>query len=433
MKTVYLNKENMRKHVLDFIKDFDLDKQDHMHIIHEEMHAKISVGSQYLGWLDLPLRTSEFNLEEILDVVNVLQKKAKILVVIGIGGSYLGTKAALDFLEVPFKEQDYQIIFAGHHLSETYLANLLDYLKEREFCINVISKSGSTIEPAIAFRLLKDLLEKQQGIVEAKSRIVVTTDQKEGSLLTLATKQGYQKFIIPSDVGGRFSVLTPAGLLPLAFIGYNIGQLINGAKKACEELNTPLSSENDAYKYAFLRYLLSKNGYAIELFGGYDPRLLALNEWLKQLFAESEGKNKKGLFVSSASYSTDLHSLGQYIQDGQRILFETIINIEKKEDKLIISNDEDNFDNLNYLQGKSICHINQQAFLGTTEAHIIGDVPNIEIIIKDFSEYTLGYLFYFFQKSCAMSAYLNDINPFDQPGVEQYKKSMFRLLKKPGY
>lgn len=398
--------------------------------IHNELHNKTKY-SNYLGWMDLPF-TKEEKLDHIIEVANKVKEQSEVLVIIGVGGSYVGSKAGIDFLEKPFNNQNIEIIYAGHNLSGRYLKNLLIYLENKQFSVNVISKSGTTTEPAIAFRLIKKLLIKKYGNNYHK-RVIATTDAKKGSLYTLAKKENYYMFEIPDDVGGRFSVLTAVGLFPFAVMGYDIKEMIKGSKEAFNRYNTDNILTNDAYLYAVTRYLLYKSGKKIEMLVNFEPNLHSFSEWWKQLFAESEGKNKQGLFVTSAKYATDLHSIGQYIQDGERHLFETIINIKHIEDDLTIHKLEEDIDNLNYLSNKSLNYINQKALEGTILAHVDGNVPVINIDLPNISEHSFGQLVYFFELACAMSANLLEVNPFDQPGVEKYKNNMFKLLGKPGY
>ena len=330
------------------------------------------------------------------------------------------------------KENNLEIIFVGHHISSTYVMDLLDYIDGKELSINVISKSGTTTEPAIAFRIFKQVLIEKYGEAEAAKRIYATTDKARGALRSLANQEGYETFIVPDDVGGRFSVLTPVGLLPIAAAGIDIEAIINGAKDAMKEYQEA-SLENEAYKYVAIRNLLYREGKKIEMLVNYEPALFYVGEWWKQLYGESEGKDRKGIFPASASFSTDLHSLGQYVQDGERHLFETIINVDKPRREIAVPSDERNLDGLNYLAGKTVDYVNKKAFLGTLLAHTDGEVPNIILNIPDVSPYTFGYLVYFFEKACGISGYLLDVNPFNQPGVEDYKRNMFALLEKPGY
>ena len=401
--------------------------------IHEMIHQKKGKGSDYTGWLDLPININQDEYIRIKKAAHDIQNHSQVLVVIGIGGSYLGAKAGLEFLREPFKQNQLEIIFAGHQMSGLYLANLVDYLKDKDFSINVISKSGTTTEPAIAFRVLKKELESKYGKEHAKRRIYATTDEKRGALFSLAKENGYEMFVIPDDVGGRYSVLTPVGLLPLCAAGIKIDDMLKGAQDAYQRYLNPNLESNEAYLYGTTRYLLYTLGKKIEMLVGYEPELIYLNEWWKQLFGESEGKDHKGLFVASASFSTDLHSLGQYIQEGERHLFETVINIEHIKKDVVIPHEENDLDELNYLSGKTLSYVNKQALKGTMMAHKDGLVPNLLITIPTTDAYTFGYLVYFFQKACAMSSYLIDVNPFNQPGVEDYKKNMFALLGKKGY
>ncbi|MCK9235558.1 MAG: glucose-6-phosphate isomerase [Acholeplasmataceae bacterium] len=407
--------------------------QEKVNEVHNMIHAKTGLGYEYLGWLDWPIQNHEQELKRITQIANKIKKDSDVLVVIGIGGSYLGAKAGLEFLKTPFQEEQLEIIFAGHHLSSSYLKHLTEYLKTKRFSINVISKSGTTTEPAIAFRLLQALLIEQVGESEAKHRIFVTTDAQKGALYTLGKTKGYEMFVIPDDIGGRYSVLTAVGLLPLAAGGLDINQMMMGAKDAHQRFSNPDLKHNEAYLYAVTRYLLYLQRFQIEMLVGYEPNLLYLNEWWKQLFGESEGKDHQGLFVASASFTTDLHSLGQYIQEGRRHLFETVLKIENPSDDIIIPKQDVDLDELNYLAGKTLSYVNHQALKGTMMAHKEGGVPNLLLTLLEATPYTFGYLVYFFEKACALSAYLLEVNPFNQPGVEAYKRNMFALLGKKGY
>jgi len=407
--------------------------QKRVNEVHKMIHEKTGLGNEYLGWLDLPKNYDKEEYKRVLDAAKKIRKQSQVLVVIGIGGSYLGAKAGLEFLNVPFKKNKLEIVFAGHHMSGSYLAKLVEYLKNKRFSINVISKSGTTTEPAIAFRVLKKELEERYGKDGARERIYATTDKKRGALYTVSKENGYEMFVIPDDVGGRFSVLTPVGLLPLAAQGMNTKQILKGALDAYKRFSKPNLSNNEAYLYAATRNLLYTSGKKIEMLVGYEPNLLFVNEWWKQLFGESEGKDHKGLFVASAGFSTDLHSLGQYIQEGERHLFETVIQVSNTGDDVMVPEEDNDLDELNYLKGKPLSFVNAQALKGTMMAHHDGEVPNILLTIPTFDAYTFGYLVYFFEKACAMSAYLIDVNPFNQPGVEAYKKNMFALLGKKGY
>lgn len=407
--------------------------QEKVNHLHQVIHEKTGQGNDYLGWLNLPIDYDKSEYNRILKSVERIRKNSQVLVVIGIGGSYLGAKAGLEFLNEPFKKNALEIVFAGHQMSGHYLSNLLDYLKDKDFSINVISKSGTTTEPAIAFRVLKKALEEKYGKEQAKTRIYATTDKKRGALYTVAKENGYEMFVIPDDVGGRFSVLTAVGLLPLKAAGIDTDQILKGAQDALKRFSNPDLKVNESYLYAVVRYLLYTSGKKIEMLVGYEPNLLYLNEWWKQLFGESEGKDHKGLFVASAGFSTDLHSLGQYIQEGERHLFETVVSVKNSKKDVLIPEEENDLDELNYLKGKPLSYVNAQALKGTMMAHKDGLVPNILLTIPQFDAYTFGYLVYFFEKACALSAYLIDVNPFNQPGVEAYKKNMFALLGKKGY
>jgi glucose-6-phosphate isomerase len=429
MAHVELNLNDVRS----FLNEQPENIQKRVNQVHKMIHDKTGEGSEFLGWLDLPKNYDKAEYQRVLLAAKKIRKQSQVLVVIGIGGSYLGSKAGLEFLNTPFKKQKLEVIFAGHQMSGTYLKNLVDYLKNKKFSINVISKSGTTTEPAIAFRILKKELETRFGLEEAKERIYATTDQKRGALYSLAKENGYEMFVIPDDVGGRFSVLTPVGLLVLEAQGIKTKEILKGALDAYKRFSKPSLENNEAYLYAATRYLLYKSGKKVEMLVGYEPNLMYLNEWWKQLFGESEGKDHKGLFVASAQFSTDLHSLGQYIQDGERHLFETVIKVSNTIDDVFIPEEKNDLDELNYLKGKPLSYVNEQALRGTMMAHKDGLVPNMLLTIPRFDSYTFGYLVYFFEKACAMSAYLIEVNPFNQPGVEAYKRNMFALLGKKGY
>ncbi len=400
---------------------------------HNELHNKTGKGNDFLGWVSLP---EDYNKEEFTRIQTSaakIQSDSEVLLVIGIGGSYLGAKAAIDMLNKHFdKNRKLEVIFVGHHISSTYMMDLIDYIDGKDFSINVISKSGTTTEPAIAFRAFKKLLIEKYGKEEARTRIYATTDKAKGALRTLADQEGYETFVVPDDVGGRFSVLTAVGLLPIAATGVDIEAMMQGAKDAMKEYNEG-SLENEAYKYVAVRNLLYRSGKKIEMLVNYEPALYFVGEWWKQLYGESEGKDKLGIFPASASFSTDLHSLGQYIQDGERHLFETVLNVEKPRREMKVLEDDLNLDGLNYLAGKSVDYVNKKAFLGTLLAHTDGGVPNIIINIPEISAYSFGYMVYFFEVACGVSGYLLGVNPFNQPGVEDYKRNMFALLEKPGY
>ncbi len=407
--------------------------QEDVKRIHHMIHEKSGAGSEFLGWLDLPNIDQLPEYQRLLDAAKRIRTQADILVVIGIGGSYLGSRAAIDFLSRPYRQEGLEVMFAGQHMSASHLHGLLQALDGKRFAINVISKSGTTTEPAITFRVLKNALERAVGKTEAAKRIYATTDKAKGALYKLAKAEGYEMFVIPDDVGGRFSVLSPVGLLPIAAKGIDTDLLLKGARDAKARYDHPNLLENESYLYAATRRLLYTSGKKIEMLVGYEPNLLMFNEWWKQLFGESEGKDGKGLFVASASFSTDLHSLGQYIQDGERHLFETVIKVEETTDDVVIPEDPSNLDGLNYIAGKTLSYVNHQALKGTMMAHKDGGVPNVLLTIPRLDAYAFGTLVYFFEKACAMSAYLNDVNPFNQPGVEAYKKNMFALLGKEGY
>ena len=398
---------------------------------YDELLSKQGAGNDYLGWLDLPFDYDKEEFKRIELAAKKIQKQAEVLLVIGIGGSYLGAKAAIEMLKPYFGYNGVELIFVGNHISSAYVEELIAYVKDREFAINVISKSGTTTEPAIAFRIFRELLEKKYGKKEAKDRIYATTDKARGALKSLSTTNGYETFVVPDDVGGRYSVLTAVGLLPIAVCGIDIEEMMKGAQLAHQE--THRIDDNPAIEYAMMRQSLYRNGKDIEILVNYEPCLTYFSEWWKQLYGESEGKEHNGLWVSSASFSTDLHSLGQMIQDGKRNLFETVIQIEKPRVDQIIPFDKDNLDGLNFLAGKGMDFVNKQAFLGTLLAHVDGGVPNIVIHVPEISAFSFGYLSYFFCFACGVSAYQLGINPFNQPGVEAYKKNMFALLGKPGY
>lgn len=392
-------------------------------------------GNDFLGWINLPTNYNKDEFERIKLAAKKIRENSEVLVVIGIGGSYLGARATIDFLSNTFYNKvpnGPEIYFAGNSISGTYLAHLIQVIGDRDFSVNVISKSGTTTEPAIAFRIFKEMLEKKYGVEGARERIFATTDASKGALKKLSTEQNYETFTIPDDVGGRFSVLTPVGLLPIAAAGIDIDALMAGAREAQNDYTAPYA-ENDCYKYAAVRNLLLRKGKCIELLINYEPKLHYVAEWWKQLYGESEGKDGKGLFPASVDLSTDLHSMGQYIQDGQRILFETLIDIDEKETDVVIPFDEADLDGLNYIAGKGMNFVNEKAMLGTQLAHVDGGVPNIRVCMPKTDAFSLGYLFYFFEKSCGISGYLLGVNPFNQPGVEAYKKNMFALLGKSGY
>ena len=400
---------------------------------HSVLRSKNGAGNDFLGWLDLPVAFDNREFSKIKQAAEKIRKQSQVLLAIGIGGSYLGAKSAIEMLKRYFNQSGCEVIFVGNQISSTYASQLLDYLKDKDFSINVISKSGTTTEPAIAFRIFKDYMEKRYGKEEAKKRIFATTDKAKGALKTLATAEGYETFIVPDDVGGRFSVLTPVGLLPIAASGVDIDEMMDGAKKAYINYMNETVEENDALKYALVRNALYRSGKKIEMLVNYEPKLNYFSEWWKQLYGESEGKDGKGIWITSASFSTDLHSLGQMIQQGERTLFETVINVEEPEENITIEPNDDNLDGLNFLAGKTMDYVNKMAMTGTMIAHVDGGVPNIRISVPNISAYTYGYMVYFFELACGVSAYTLGVNPFNQPGVENYKKNMFALLGKPGY
>ncbi len=399
---------------------------------------KTGKGNDFLGWLDLP-EDSKKLLDSIYSDAKKISAKSEIVVVIGIGGSYLGAKAIIDALNHHFSAfkntTTPQIFYAGQNISEDYLHDLLEVLDQKEYALVVISKSGTTTEPAIAFRLLKNHLEKKYGKPEAQKRIVAITDKEKGALKELSEQEDYKTYIVPDDVGGRYSVLSPVGLLPIALAGFDIETFLKGAEDMKKHIFSDSTSfeDNPALVYAACRNALYKRGYQTEIMVNYEPRLFYISEWWKQLYGESEGKENKGIFPASVSFTTDLHSMGQYIQDGLRILFETVISVKNSKHKIEIPEDKDNLDKLNYISGKQINEVNHKAEIATTLAHIDGGVPNLGIEIPEINEYNLGQLIYFFEIGCAVSGYILDVNPFDQPGVEDYKKNMFALLGKPGF
>lgn len=399
------------------------------------LNEKNGAGNDFLGWTTLPEDYDKDEFVRIKAAAEKIKADTDVFLVIGIGGSYLGARAAIEFVNSSLynnkNKSTPDIYFIGNNISSDYLSNILEICKGKRVSINVISKSGTTTEPAIAFRLLREYMENEYGEAAAE-RIYITTDKARGKLKELSDKQGYETFVVPDDVGGRFSVLTAVGLLPIAVSGADIDELMRGAYDAMNEYSKDDCS-NPVLRYAAVRNILYNKGYRIEMLVNYDPSLVMIAEWFKQLFGESEGKDNKGLFPASVTFSTDLHSMGQYIQDGLRILFETVLWVKNSKTEILIKRDEKDADGLNFLEGKSISYVNSKAFQGTTLAHCDGNVPNVVLEIEDFSEYELGNLFYFFERTCAVSGYMLGVNPFDQPGVEAYKKNMFALLGKPGY
>ena len=402
---------------------------------HNTLVSGKGLGSDFLGWVDLPENYDKEEFERIKKAAERIKAKADILIVIGIGGSYLGARAAIELLKSPFynnlKKDTPDIYFVGNNISPTYLNEVLSICEGKDICVNVISKSGTTTEPALAFRIFKKLLENKYGKEEAKTRIFATTDKAKGTLKELSDTEGYETFVIPDDVGGRFSVLTAVGLLPIAVAGADIDKLMAGAKKGMEKYSS--NNANDCYQYALIRNILYNKGKSVEMLVSYDPSFTMMAEWWKQLFGESEGKDQKGIFPAAATFSTDLHSLGQFVQDGARIMFETVIDIRKPKLDLFLEDDDENLDGLNFLTNQNMSVVNRKAFEGTVLAHTEGGVPNIIIEMDEINEENLGELIYFFERACALSGYCLGVNPFNQPGVESYKKNMFALLGKPGY
>lgn len=428
--------------VLDkFVAPHEVDNLQAQVTVADEMIRKgTGPGADFLGWRDLPENYDREEFNRILKAAEKIKEDSDVLVVIGIGGSYLGAKAAIDFLNHHFanlqtKEERKapQIVYAGNSISSTYLADLLEYVEDKDFSVNVISKSGTTTEPAIAFRLFKELLIKKYGQEEANKRIYATTDRQKGAVKVEADANGWDTFVVPDDIGGRFSVLTAVGLLPIAASGADIKALMEGANAARQEYSSDKLSENEAYQYAAVRNILYRKGYTTEILVNYEPSLQYFSEWWKQLAGESEGKDQRGIFPTSANFSTDLHSLGQFIQEGTRNLFETVVRVDKPRKNVVIPELAEDLDGLGYLQGKDVDFVNKKATDGVLLAHTDGDVPNMFITIPEQDAFTLGYIIYFFEIAIALSGYLNAVNPFNQPGVEAYKKNMFALLGKPGF
>ncbi len=408
--------------------------------IHEELHERVDDENDFVGWLNLPSNYDKKEFDRIKKAAKKIKKESDVLLVIGIGGSYLGARAVIESLTntfynlLPNKQRKFpQILYAGNNLSPNYLNDLIHYIGDKDFSVNVISKSGTTTEPGIAFRVFREILENKYGIEEARSRIYVTTDKEKGALKTLSDSEGYERFVIPDNIGGRYSVLTAVGLLPIATAGIDIDKLMEGARIAQERYNDSDLKYNDCYRYAVARNILHKSNRNIEILANYEPKLHYFTEWWKQLFGESEGKENKGIFPAGVDLTTDLHSMGQYIQEGRRELFETVISVKNTDSQVTINVDEDNLDGLNYLVGKDLDFINKKAMEGTIKAHVDGDVPNIKIEIDTLNEECIGEMIYFFEKACAVSGMILGVNPFNQPGVEKYKTNMFKLLKKPGY
>jgi len=408
--------------------------------IHKDLHGRANNENDFVGWINLPTNYDKEEFERIKKAAERIKNDSDVLLVIGIGGSYLGARAVIEALTSSFdnvldneQRKHPRILYAGNNLSSVYINELIEAIGDKDFSINVISKSGTTTEPAIAFRIFREMLESKYGVEEARSRIYVTTDKQKGALKTLADREGYEQFVVPDNVGGRYSVFTAVGLLPIAAAGIDIDKLMEGARFAEERYNDPELKYNECYKYAAIRNVLNKKGKDIEILVNYEPKLHFITEWWKQLYGESEGKQGKGIFPAGLDFTTDLHSLGQYVQDGKRILFETVLRIEEPESNININADDDNLDGLNYLAGKDVDYVNKKAMEGTIQAHVSGGVPNIMISIEKLNEETIGHLIYFFEKACAVSGMILGVNPFDQPGVEEYKRNMFKLLEKPGY
>ena len=408
--------------------------------IHNTLNEKAGKKKEFVGWLELPTNYNKKEFEKIKRAAVKIKKTSDVFIVIGIGGSYLGARAVIDALTHTFyncidrrSRRAPQIIYAGNNINPNYIHDIIDFIQDKDVSINVISKSGTTTEPAIAFRIFREILEQKYGLDGAKKRIYVTTDAKKGALKTLADTEGYESFVIPDNVGGRYSVLTAVGLLPIAVAGIDITKLMDGARAAQDKYNDEDLKYNECYKYAVIRNILYKLYKNTEILVNYEPKLHYFTEWWKQLYGESEGKELKGIFPAGVEYTTDLHSMGQYIQEGRRNLFETVINIVNSKKDIKIKVDEDNLDGLNYLAGKTMDYVNKKAMQGTIEAHVAGDVPNMVINVEKLDEENLGGLIYFFEKACAVSGMILDVDPFNQPGVEKYKKNMFRLLGKPGY
>ncbi|MBQ8067632.1 MAG: glucose-6-phosphate isomerase [Solobacterium sp.] len=401
--------------------------------IHKMIHEKTGAGNDFLGWVDWPVNYDKEEFERIVALGERMKDKADCIVVCGIGGSYLGARAAIEMIQGLYPDNGKEVVFVGNTFSSTYVSQVLNHIKDKEVVLNVISKSGTTTETALAFRLLKQFMERKYGKDGAKNRIIATTDKARGTLKALADKEGYDSYVIPDDIGGRYSVLTAVGLVPMALAGIDVRRVMEGFLAAYNDLNTDDLAKNDAYRYAVARRILQNQGYNVEMFVTYEPQLNCLGEWFKQLMGESEGKDGKGILPDSATFSTDLHSLGQFIQEGKKVLFETLLQIEKPTLDTVVPNDPENLDSMNYLAGKNLDWVNKMAMKGTLAAHVeTGGVPNLQISMPDMSGYSFGYQCYWFFLATAMTCYMLDINPFNQPGVEVYKKNMFKLLGKPG-
>ena len=432
IKLNYENSSIKENVILNYVDDVEK--------IHKNMNKKAKDPKEFLGWLELPTNYDKEEFKRIKKAAQKIQKDSDVLVVIGIGGSYLGARAVIEALTHSFynsmpenKRKTPQIVYVGCNLSPVYMNDILEFVENKDISINVISKSGTTTEPAVAFRIFREVLETKYGVEEARKRIYVTTDKEKGALKTLSNEEKYETFVIPDNVGGRYSVLTAVGLLPIATAGIDIDKLMNGAKIAQDKYDDSNLKYNDCYKYAVIRNLLYNSDKKVEILANYEPKLHYFTEWWKQLYGESEGKDLKGIFPAGVDLTTDLHSMGQYIQQGERMLLETVLKINKNSSEVVIQTDDQNLDGLNYLAGKTLGYVNLKAMEGTVLAHVNGNVPNIMIEIEELSEENLGELIYFFEKACAMSGKLLGVNPFNQPGVEEYKKNMFHLLEKPGY
>ncbi len=435
MSTIKLNLENSGVYEKDILK-----YSQKVFDIHNKMNENADNNEEFLGWVNLPTKYDKKEFEKIRQAAQKIRKDSDVLVVIGIGGSYLGARAVIESLTHTFfnmipveKRKAPKILYAGNNLSPKYINDLIEAIGDLDLSINVISKSGTTTEPAIAFRIFREILENKYGIQEARKRIYVTTDKSKGALKKLSKEEEYETFVIPDNIGGRYSVLTPVGLLPIAVAGIDIDKLMYGARLAQEKYNDDNLKYNDCYKYAVARNVLYERNKLIEILVNYEPKMHYFTEWWKQLFGESEGKEEKGIFPAGVDFTTDLHSMGQYIQQGRRDIFETVISINKYNSDITIKTDGDNLDGLNYLAGRKLSYVNEKAMEGTVEAHVSGLCPNIILEMEDLSEESIGHLIYFFEKACAVSGQILGINPFNQPGVEEYKKNMFRLLEKPGY
>lgn len=401
--------------------------------IHNNIHAQANDENEFLGWIELPTNYNKEEFARIKKSAEKIKNDSEVFVSIGIGGSYLGARAVIEALTNTFGSKKPEILYVGNNMSPSYINEMIEYIGDKDISINVISKSGTTTEPAIAFRIFRELLETKYGVEEARKRIYVTTDKSRGALKSLSNEEGYETFVIPDNIGGRYSVLTAVGLLPIAVAGIDIDKLMQGAKDAQDKYADDSIKYNECYKYAVARNILYGNDKNIEILVSYEPKMHYMIEWWKQLYGESEGKDNKGIFPAGVEFTTDLHSLGQYIQDGRRCLFETVLNIEKPRTDMTIKADEDNLDGLNYLAGKTLDYVNKKAMEGTIKAHVSGGVPNIMITLDSLTETTIGELIYFFEKACAISGNILGVNPFNQPGVEEYKRNMFTLLEKPGY